>query len=252
MKQRTQLDWRRLLHALTILIQQQLVFWYTHEDGYTTYEANLKASLALVKVGSYVAPIQERFGSLELKIISELALLGYATVNDILQAVLETDRIGISDEGKGRIASSQVEKSGQNSANETRVLHGVRQAMLKLAKEGVLKAVNASHFRSPEDNSTEAERKLPPRGPLDNALKKGEQNDYDQKVMKTLEDWRQGTRELREEMGRFKTGDKRPHDGTEPKQTSKKRKTEVIAQGISVYNQEISESFSVRCAPSYF
>ena len=247
LKQRTQLDWRRLLHGLTILIQQQLVFWYTSEDGYTTYEANLEAALALAKAGSDMTPIQERFGSLERRIVSELATLGYATVNDIIEAVRGTDRTQTGDGRRDKNEKHQTEHPGKIPANEKLVSEKVREAMIKLTQDGVLKVVNESHFRSLEDNRTEAERQQPPRGPLDKALKKSEQYDYDQRIAKTLQDWRQGNCELSQELKSFKAGDKRPHDGIQKKQISKKRKTSEAAQKIPDYGQETSEGISVRC-----
>ena len=245
LKQRTQIDWRRLLHGLTVLIQQRLIFWYTSEDGFTSYEANLDAALALIKAGSHVTRVQERFGSLERKIVSELVLLGHASLDDIGRAVLTTDYVQGSSESKGEAAKDPADHLGtseKDAANMTRIKNRVRQAALKLAEEGVLKPVNESHFRSRDDNITEAERKLPPRGPLDKALNKSEYYDYHHKISETLESWHLGTRELNGMLQRPKPGEKRQLDNLQKKQVSKKRKMAGSALAVEESDEETVET----------
>ena len=244
LKQRTRLDWRYLLRGLTVLIQYHLIYWYTSDDGYTTYEVNLEAALALAKSGSYITPVQDRFGSVERKIVNELMLLGHATVDDICHAVLETDRIhgqkGRQDENdKGRTGDAVA--VGDLTATDERVSHKVRQAMLNLTQGSIIKTVNESHFRSSADNYTEVLRELPSRGLLDKALNKNEKTDFDLKVTKILDNWREGTAELSKELAGIQAGHKRLHHGSQMEQPTKKRR---VTKSLQISTETGTDSFN--------
>ena len=190
------------------------------------YETNFDGALRLGDVGVYSALMQTRYGSLEREIAFELSLNGPTSITDLCHLVLNNLSVR-GEQGKRKVYNqsheSQSAEVGTGSGNP--VSEKICKAVDELARDGVVRLANQSHFRSPEDNRTEALREFPPRGLLDKALKKEEQIRFNDGIQRKLEAWRQGIQEPRGPWEDFKIGSKRQLDDAIHEPPQKKRKT---------------------------
>ena len=190
------------------------------------YETNLDGALQLGDVGVYSALMQNRYGSLEREIAFELSLNGPTSITDLCHLVLnDLSARGEPGKRKAHNQSHESQSAEVGTGNGNQVSERICKAIHELARDGVVKLANQSHFRSPEDNRTEALREFPPRGLLDKALKKEEQIKFNDEIQRKLEAWRQGTKEPKGPWEDFKIGSKRQFDDAIHEPPQKKRKT---------------------------
>ena len=190
------------------------------------YETNLDRALRLGDIGVYSALMQNRYGSLEREIAFELSSNGPTSITDLCHFVLNNLSVrGEPEKKKAHNQSHESQSTAGGTGIENPVSEKICKAVHELAKDGIVKLTNQSHFRSPEDNRTEALREFPPRGLLDKALKKEEQIKFNDGIQRKLEAWRQGIQEPRGPWEDLKISFKRQGDDAIHEPPQKKRKT---------------------------
>lgn len=211
---------RLVRHGLSVLIQQQLVLWYTSDNGLTTYEASPEAAYSLVRSGKYVNITQDRVGKLASDIVSNLLALGHARVGDFVQAYGLGEGRGTTEpsDSYGHTVKPPPNGSKQKtggSANGQVTLELIHSSLCELLGLGLVSRVNASHFRSDADNRTEAEKIVPPVEHYKAKSKRENEAQWELSVARKLTDWKYGTEDETVEVDGTVKGKKRTRGDTE-------------------------------------
>ena len=227
---------RQTKHALSVLVQQHLVYWYkSPEDDLVHYEASLSAAYNLIRGGRYVKIAEDRIGEFASTIISHLLLLGHARVGDLLQAY----GIGHAKEAaastsaevavpglkpsKGRLASKEID--GEKSM----AWEQVDQTLCKLLQAGLIMRVHESNFRSQQDNRAEAEISV---GTLPEYMTKGQNKKaidamWEAEVRAQLHEWKFGGKDERIDIEAIKIGKKRPLGESDQSPAEKRQRLDL-------------------------
>ena len=187
---------RQLRHALAVLVQQHLAFWYTTFEDTTFYEANWVGAYALARQGKLVKAVESRLGLSAAAIISTMLLSGHARIADLAQAHLLTNPgdtlkpLEIEDAPNGKSSNGDLTCFSNGHSDN----HNPFQSTLDtLLDAKFLSIVNESHFRSDADNRSEAEVLVKSREQFKGDLKGMEKIVYAEAVDEQLLDWRFAT-----------------------------------------------------------
>ena len=227
LRQRTKLDEHQLRNGLSILIQQNLVYWNTSSNDHSTaYEANVSAGYNLVRNGKYIRFIEDRFGVIASKIISHLLVHGYARAGDLV----ESRSADSADGGHGKSKAAHVgpngviarvpKENGRIEYGDGAIAHNEKEMLSELLKAGLVRKVHQSHFRTDADNRTEAEKILPPVEEYKASRKGDRQAMWEAAVQDMLNQWKYGVAGDLTIAGNLKQESKRPlkdSDGPRPK-----------------------------------
>ena len=189
----TSLPPRQIKHALAVLLQQHLAFWYTVHEGTTYYEANWTGAYALVRSGKLTKAVEDRHGPVAAEILTNLLLSGHARVADLEQAhgspshavSFEPGNPKATPNGELPNGKSRHPPNGHAPASES-----FQSALTALVRAGLLTAVHESHFRSEADNRAEAETLVKSLDRFRGDLKGSQKAEYAEAVTKQLVHWR--------------------------------------------------------------
>lgn len=240
MRYHTGLSLRQVQHGLSVLVQQQLVFWYTSAEDSTVYEANTAVAYNLLRAGKYVQLAEEQLGSFAAVIVSNLLLLGHARVGDLVQAYGLDRTEGAKDPAAityqpsvKRIHNGSI--STECSSDNQRIsLASVHMALRELLGEGFVSLVNESYFRSDADNRTEAGKVVPPPEYFRAKSKRDNEAQRETAIQEKLEEWKYGTKADREQYGPMMNVKKRQLDDSEILQAEKRRRLHLPSNGHDV------------------
>ena len=237
MRYHTGLSLRQVQHGLSVLVQQQLVFWYTSAEDSTVYEANTAVAYNLIRAGKYVQLAEEQLGNFAAVIVSNLLLLGHARVGDLLQAY-GLDRT----EGANYPAAIAPQPSinsihngsinTEGSSDNNRIsLGAVHMTLRELLRVGFVSLVNESYFRSEADNRTEAGKVVPPPEHFRAKSKRDNEAQRETAIQEKLEEWKYGTKAEKEQYVPIMNGKKRQFDDSESLQAEKRRRLRLPPNG---------------------
>ena len=240
MRYNTGLSLRQIQHGLSVLVQQQLVFWYRSAEDSTVYEANTAIAYNLLRAGKYVHIAEEQLGSFAAVIVSNLLLLGHARVGDLVQAYGLDHTEGAND--AAAIAYQPSVKCIHNgsintecsSDNERISLTSVHMALRELLGVGFVSLVNESCFRSEADNRTEAGKAVPPPEYFRAKSKRDNDAQRETAIQEKLEEWKYGTKTEKEQYGAIMNVKKRQLDDSESLQAEKRRRLRLPSNGHDV------------------
>ena len=240
MRYHTGLSLRQVQHGLSVLVQQQLVFWYTSAEDSTVYEANTAVAYNLLRAGKYVQLAEEQLGSFAAVIVSNLLLLGHARVGDLVQAYGLDRTEGANDPAA---VAYQPSTNGINdgsmdtefsSDNERISLASVHTALRELLGVGFVSLVNESYFRSEADNRTEAGKAVPPPEYFRAKSKRDNEAQRGTAIQEKLEEWKYGTKADKEQYGPIMNVKKRQLDDSSTLQAEKRRRLHLPSNGHDV------------------
>lgn len=201
------------------------MFWATSaEDNVALYEANQETSYALVRAGKYVKFTEDRLGEFATGIISNLLLLGHARVGDLAQAY----KVARANDTKGKVeaahgfpASATAEEAETKAENEGQsrnlTLETLHLTLCNLLQTGLVQPVHETHFRSPADNRSEAEKEIPNPKAYMSKVRKDSEVEWKCSIYQKLDDWKHGTKGEREEIASLQRGKKRLLEDAESK-----------------------------------
>ena len=240
MRYHTGLSLRQVQHGLSVLVQQQLVFWYTSAEDSTVYEANTAVAYNLLRAGKYVQLAEEQLGSFAAVIVSNLLLLGHARVGDLVQAY-GLDRVqGANDPAAvvpqpstKRIHNGSIDTEC-SSDNERISLASVHTALRELLGVGFVSLVNESYFRSEADNRTEAGKAVPPPEYFRAKSKRDNEAQRETAIQERLEEWKYGKKAEKEQYGPITNVKKRQLDDSSSLQGEKRRRLHLPSNGHDV------------------
>ena len=241
----TDLPIRHVRHALAVLIQQHLAFWYTAHEGTTYYEANWASAYALVRSGKLAKIVEDRLGQVAGEILTSLLLSGHARVADVAQAHSATYHGNPKSIQNGELSSGKS-KHGPNS--HVPAADSFHSALTALVGAGLLTTVHESHFRSDADNRREAEILVKGLEQFRRELKGPEKVEYAEAVEKQLLDWRftnNATTQVLATEPAAKQGNskKRKLGGDRTDAPEKRRRSDIAGGGQAVHLQP-TESLS--------
>ena len=265
MRYHTGLSLRQVQHGLSVLVQQQLVFWYTSAEDSTVYEANTAVAYNLLRAGKYVQLAEEQFGSFAAVIVSNLLLLGHARVGDLVQAYGLDRTEGANDPAAityqlptKRIHNGSIDTEC-SSDNERISLALVHTALRELLGVGFVSLVNESYFRSEADNRTEAGKAVPPPEYFRAKSKRDNEAQRETAIQEKLEEWKYGTKAEREHFGFTTNVKKRQLDDSSSLQAEKRRRLHLPSNGhdvdwtaVNTLKLEGAKPLSVRSLAKFF
>ena len=202
---------------MAVLLQQQLVFWYTSAGDSTVYEANTAVAYNLVRAGKYVQIAEEQLGQFAGAVISNLLLLGHARVGDLVQAY------GISSKDRQPLPNGSGSTTEHNIKNNV-TLESVHMTLYDLLRVGLVSLVNESHFRSDADNRIEAGKIVPAPEYFKNKTKRENEEQREMAILQKLEEWKYPTAPEKEEVEIFQKGKKRRLEDPEDSQAAKRQR----------------------------
>lgn len=146
--QNTSLSPRHLRNGLGVLIQQNLLFYYTDPDSrVTSYEANSDACYNLVRSGKILQVVESQHGTAGRDLVQTLLLLGYARVADLTHAFgSRAPRSNGHANGTHESASGLIESEDH--------LHMV---LTRLIQDEIVETVRPDSFRNPAEVLREIE-----------------------------------------------------------------------------------------------
>ncbi len=237
MRYHTGLSLRQVQHGLSVLVQQQLVFWYTSAEDSTVYEANTAVAYNLLRAGKYVQITEEQLGNFAAIIVSNLLLLGHARVGDLVQAYGLDHTEGANNPAAVTPQSSikpiyndSINTEG-SSDNNCISLASVHMALRGLLRVGFVSLVNESYFRSEADNRTEAGKVVPPTEHFRAKSKRDNEAQRETAILEKLEEWKYGTKAEKEQYLPIINGKKRQLDDLEILQAEKRRRLRLPSNG---------------------
>ena len=215
---------------MSVLVQQQLVFWYTSAEDSTVYEANTAVAYNLLRAGKYVQLAEEQLGHFAAVTVSNLLLLGHARVGDLVQAY-GLDRTEGTNDLAAIVTQSSIKSIYNGSINtdissdKNRIsLASVHMTLRELLRVGFVCLANESYFRSEADNRTEAGKVVPPPEHFRAKSKRDNEAQRETAIQEKLEEWKYGTRAEKEQYAPIVNGKKRQLDASESLQAEKRRR----------------------------
>ncbi|MCJ1249985.1 RNA polymerase III subunit C82 [Trapelia coarctata] len=191
--QHTSLPPRQIKHALAVLLQQHLAFWYTVHEGTTYYEANWAGAYALVRSGKLMKAVEDRLGPVAGEILTSLLLSGHARVADLEKAHSAPSHGGNLEPSnpKGAPNGALPNIHSKHPPNgHVPAVESFQSALTALVRAGLLTTVHESHFRPEADNRAEAEMLVKSWDNFRGDLKGPQKAEYAEAVAKQLVAWR--------------------------------------------------------------
>ncbi|KAL8790864.1 MAG: hypothetical protein Q9195_006189 [Heterodermia aff. obscurata] len=199
---------RQLEHSLAVLIQENLVLWYTSaEDGSTSYEPNHNACYLLVRAGKYLSYVEDRFQEPAVELLMHMIAHGHSSVGALVQAhrsshSAPTHKSALSNGLKSK------EVNGRH-VDDTQLAHALHDSLADLLGTGLLGLAHESDFRPFADNRIEAEMLAPHRDGLSLKMKQAEALLYEEGIADRLHEWKHGTEAQQAELSDLKGSKKR-------------------------------------------
>ena len=212
-----------------MLIQENLVLWYTSDDGSTFYEAHQDNCYNLVRAGKYLDIVKSRLQEPALSIVSHLITDGPTSIGLITQTCKSEQDLRTTKQHLRNGFKSKQADNCQTSFSED----SVQDALCDLLGSGLVQTVHEANFRPYADNRLEAEKLGPARDELATKVKAQVAKEYDKKALQLLDEWRHGTDIQRDEICDIRNSRKRKLDST-PSQVNKRprlREDSNIANG---------------------
>lgn len=218
-------------HGLSVLIQQQLVLWYTSSDDHLTlYEANIEGAYSLVRSGKYIKIAEVQAGEFAGKIISNLLLLGHARVGDLVQAYgagqikCNRDRLAATHGQLSKPLSATPSHAGDRLEEQSTTLGSVHGTLCDLLRSELVSRVHISHFRSDADNRTEAEKVVPKSEEYKAKSRREQEAQREAAVKRKLKEWRHWSGGEKDEIEGVKNGKRRSHQDSETPRPEKRQR----------------------------
>ena len=208
---------RQLKHSLAVLIQENLVLWYTSaEDGSTAYEANHNACYLLIRSGKYLSYVEDRFKEPAVELLTHMIANGHTSVGALV-------RTHGSSSGAPSLKSAlrnglKCKDLDSGHVDDTHSADALQGSLCDLLSTGLLGLAHESDFRPLADNRIEAEKLAPHRDGLSLKMKQAEALIYEQGIAERLHEWKHGTEAQRAELSDLKW--------------SKKRKIESLSEDV--------------------
>lgn len=159
---------RYLRNALSVLIQQNLLFHSPDADSKTTYEVNADACYSIVRFGKILQVIEDQHGVAERDLVQTLLLLGFASVADLTHAYRSRQpRTNGTNGTNGHSNGVHEAPSGLIESDDQ--LHSI---LAHLIQAEIIEAVHPTSFRNPTDVFREIERDLTQAAPGEKASTK--------------------------------------------------------------------------------
>lgn len=212
---------------MSVLVQHQLVLWYTSVNESTIYEANTSSAYPLVRSGKYIKIAEDQVGKFAGEVISCLLGLGHAQVGDLLEGFgvgrkkNASDPLGVSHESKD--AHTNGLKHAANGVRDSSVTFELIQGTLcDLLRAGLISEVHESHFRSETDNRLEAEKLVPPVQHYKAKSKREGDAQWEASIKMKLAEWKYGAENEAIDFDSPMKGKKRPLDDPDEYQPKKR------------------------------
>lgn len=221
---------RLIKHGLSVLVQQQLVVWYTSSEEPTVYEANTEAAYSLVRSGKYVKIAEDQLDEFAGALISNLLLLGHAKVGDLVRAYGVSSKnysmgaTAVSIEAPFKAISNGVDHTREVPGDHAVTLETIHKTLFELLRLDLVLQVNESHFRSDADNRLEAQKVVPPPEYYKAKSKKENEAQWEASIQNKLEEWKLGTAVEKEDVETSSKGKKRMLDVSEFSRAGKRRR----------------------------
>ncbi|EXJ93339.1 hypothetical protein A1O1_01731 [Capronia coronata CBS 617.96] len=190
--QRCRLPLRQVKAGIAALIQLRLIFHYTTPDGLSTYQANVHSAYNLIRAGRIVELVARRYGPAAAKIMEHLAILGYATADELEAHVCE-DNVLTTSKDSAELTNGHHEEGVLLGGANPEVRTSFRTALKHLLDDRFISSVRDAHFQSEFDARQDVERHLQHLGMLPSAKGKKIQSDIDHRVDVELESRLDGT-----------------------------------------------------------
>ena len=201
---------RQLKHSLAVLVQENLVLWYTSaEDGSTSYEANQNTCYSLLRSGKYLTIVEDRLEEPAFKMVSDLIAQGYTSVGALIQTHLFSDDGPLPKKSLANGFKSADAEVRLRAEREDRSFDSLQGTLCDLIQAGVIQLAHESDFRPFADNRIEAEKLEPHRDALKAKMKQAEALVYNEAISDRLHGWKHGTEAQRAELSNLKSSKKR-------------------------------------------
>ncbi|KAL2423676.1 DNA-directed RNA polymerase III subunit rpc3 [Exophiala dermatitidis] len=189
--QKCRLPLRQVKAGIAALIQLRLVYQHTTPDGSSTYQANTHSAYNLVRVGQLVELAARRYGQAAAKVMEHLAILGYATPDE-LEAHVSGDGHFANPQEPAASANGHLQ-NGATPDVDQKSRERFRTALRCLIDDRFIMSVRDAHFQSPFDARQEVERHFRHLGVMPSAKGKKVQSEIDHRVDVELESRMDGT-----------------------------------------------------------
>ncbi|TAQ85151.1 hypothetical protein B7494_g6523 [Chlorociboria aeruginascens] len=153
----TGLSRRQLRHGLTVLLQQNLIYYY--HDRYTNithYEANHDAAYALVRSGKIMEMVNNRHGPFARDIVKNLLILGHVKLSDLAKTFESSQTTHVS--GHRNANTDQNHTNGLHKPHSTAEF--LDSTLYLLLEAGLIEPISAMMFRSPTDMYNQVEQDI--------------------------------------------------------------------------------------------
>ncbi|CAL8579458.1 RNA polymerase III subunit C82 [Xanthoria parietina] len=216
-------------HSISVLIQQQLVYWYEPDNiGPALYEANLENSYLLARSGKYIQLLKDRFGDFASELVSNVIILGHVRIGDLTRTYFPSiDERGplseiVASDHLSQLSDEHPVKPNGDTEKHVHTVDELHSTISNLLGAGLLCLVHESYFRSAADNIAEAEHVVPRDGSIKS--KKQQEATWELDVQQKLEDWRYGSKADMNTLAPNLQRTKRTFDGEHDELPTKKRK----------------------------
>lgn len=202
---------RQLKHSLAVLIQENLVLWYTSaEDGSTSYEANHNACYLLIRSGKYLSYVEDRFKEPAVELLSHVIAYGHTSVGALVRA--HGSSSGASSHKSALPNGIKCKDVNSGHVDDNHSAHALQDSLCDMLSTGLFGLAHESDFRPFADNRIEAEKLAPHRDGLSVKMKQAEALIYEQGIADRLHEWKHGTEAQRAELSDLKWSKKRKID----------------------------------------
>ena len=199
---------RQLKHSLAVLIQENLVLWYTSaEDGSTSYEANHDTCYLLIRSGKYLSYVEDRFKEPAVELLSHMIAHGHTSVGALVRA--HGSPSGAPSHKPALRNGLKCNDKDSGHVDETHSADALQDSVCDLVSTGLLGLAHESDFRPFPDNRIEAEKLAPYRDGLSLKMKQAEALLYEQGIADRLHEWKHGTEAQQAELSDLKGSKKR-------------------------------------------
>jgi DNA-directed RNA polymerase III subunit RPC3 len=144
--QRCRLPLRQVKTGLAALIQLRLVYHHTTPDGQSTYQANTDNAYNLMRTGKLVALVERSMGSAAATVMEHLAVLGYATADELEANVCGDSKFDPAEADAGPPQTNGHTTTDTRKDSDRR--NRFRAALADLVDEKYIVAVRDAHFQS--------------------------------------------------------------------------------------------------------
>lgn len=192
---------RYLRNALSVLIQQNLLYHSPDADGKTTYEVNAAACYEIVRFGKILQVVETQYGTAERDLVQTLLMLGFASVADLTQAYRsrqpQTNGTNGHTNGSHESASGLIESDDQ-----------LQLVLVRLIQAQVVETVHPSSFRNPQEVFREIEKELTQAAPGEKSSTKIRSEQQDN-IAERFKKYRDEPKSLKRELDLMGTAPKR-------------------------------------------